>query len=139
MSFDSSPENPFRQRGLWTLLLYLPYAFYMASFTYANGDEPGARESEPSQVDARFSSVHGFSALLGEFSEGIFVTLVVLSQIGLFVCSSIAAKKAGFWYEDQVGAGQCSFWRWFCGGNPNRSVAVTLTRPTSFDEFPVFA
>lgn len=63
---------------LWTLLLYLPYAFYMASFTYANGDEPG------------------------EFSEGIFVTLVVLSQIGLFVCSSIAAKKAGFWYEDQV-------------------------------------
>ena len=26
---------------LWTLLLYLPYAFYMASFTYANGDEPG--------------------------------------------------------------------------------------------------
>ena len=39
----------------------------------------------------------------GEFSEGIFVTLVVLSQIGLFVCSSIAAKKAGFWYEDQAG------------------------------------
>lgn len=31
------------------------------------------------------------------------MTLVVLSQIGLFVCSSIAAKKAGFWYEDQAG------------------------------------
>ncbi|CAK9106774.1 unnamed protein product [Durusdinium trenchii] len=63
---------------LWTLLLYLPYAFYMASFTYANGDEPGP------------------------FSEGIFITLVVLSQIGLFVCSSVASKGAGFHYEDQV-------------------------------------
>ncbi|CAE7476677.1 unnamed protein product [Symbiodinium pilosum] len=50
----------------------------MASFTYANGDEPG------------------------EFSEGIFITLVVLSQIGLFVCSSIASKMAGFHSEDQV-------------------------------------
>eukprot|EP00438_Fugacium_kawagutii_P020092 Skav232644 [mRNA] locus=scaffold2334:17884:21719:- [translate_table: standard] len=32
---------------LWTLLLYLPYAFYMASFTYANGDEPGVLLASP--------------------------------------------------------------------------------------------
>jgi len=63
---------------LWTLLLYLPYAYYMASFTYARGDEPG------------------------HFSEGIFITLVVGSQIGLFVASSIAAKKTRFRYESEV-------------------------------------
>lgn len=40
--------------------------------------------------------------LAGPFSEGIFITLVVLSQIGLFVCSSVASKGAGFHYEDQV-------------------------------------
>jgi len=62
----------------WTVFLYLPYAFYMASFTYARGDEPG------------------------EFSEGIFITLVVGSQIGLFVASSIAAKKAQYRYEADV-------------------------------------
>ena len=38
----------------------------------------------------------------GEFSEGIFITLVVLSQIGLFVCSSVASKMAGFHSEDQA-------------------------------------
>ena len=31
---------------LWTLLLYMPYAYYMASFTYANGDEPGWDQRE---------------------------------------------------------------------------------------------
>ena len=39
------------------------------------------------------------------------MTLVVLSQIGLFVCSSIAAKKAGFWYEDQAGV-ECASCGW---------------------------
>eukprot|EP00913_Durusdinium_trenchii_P012476 g11712.t1 len=41
-------------------------------------------------------------AIARPFSEGIFITLVVLSQIGLFVCSSVASKGAGFHYEDQV-------------------------------------
>ncbi|CAE8666487.1 unnamed protein product [Polarella glacialis] len=50
----------------------------MASFSYANGDEPG------------------------EFSEGIFVCLVVASQIGLFVVSSLGAKHAAFHNEDQT-------------------------------------
>jgi hypothetical protein len=64
--------------ALWTFLLYLPYAFYMSSFSYARGDEPG------------------------HFSEGIFVALVVGSQIGLFVASSIAAKNAQYRYESDV-------------------------------------
>ena len=34
---------------MWTFILYIPYALYMSSFSYANGDEPG------------------------EFSEGLFI------------------------------------------------------------------
>lgn len=60
----------------WTFLLYAPYAHYMGSFSYANGDEPG------------------------EMSEGIFIGLVVGSQIGLFVVASIASRQAGFCFED---------------------------------------
>merc|ERR1719215_1983897 len=50
----------------------------MSSFTYARGDEPGL------------------------FSESIFIALVVGSQIGLFVASSVAAKKAQYRYEADV-------------------------------------
>jgi hypothetical protein len=50
----------------------------MASFSYANGDEPGV------------------------MSECIFVGLVVGSQIGIFVASSVAAKQCGFHYESEV-------------------------------------
>ncbi|CAJ1396592.1 unnamed protein product [Effrenium voratum] len=64
--------------AIWTFILYIPYAFYMASFSYANGDEPG------------------------EFSEGIFICLVVGSQIGLFVVSSMGAKYAAFHSEDET-------------------------------------
>jgi len=62
----------------WTFLLYIPYALYMASFSFANGDEPG------------------------EFSESIFIVLVVGSQIGLFVVSSMGAKFAQFQSEDET-------------------------------------
>lgn len=64
--------------AIWTFLLYIPYALYMSSFSYANGDEPG------------------------EFSEGIFISLVVGSQLGLFVVSSIGAKYAAFHTEDET-------------------------------------
>jgi len=60
----------------WTGLLYMPYAHYMGSFSFANGDEPG------------------------EMSEGIFVGLVVAAQIGLFVVASMASHNAGFSFED---------------------------------------
>ncbi|CAE7441301.1 unnamed protein product [Symbiodinium natans] len=50
----------------------------MASFSYANGDEPG------------------------EFSEGLFICLVVGSQLGLFVVSSMGAKHASFQSEDET-------------------------------------
>jgi len=66
----------------WTVLLYLPYEHYMASFSYANGDEPG------------------------EISEIIFVCLVVVAQIGLFVCANVLAHHAGFRYEDNH---QCAY------------------------------
>jgi len=61
---------------LWTVILYLPYARYMGSFSYANGDEPP------------------------EVGELIFVLLVVLAQVGLFVVASNVAESAGFRYED---------------------------------------
>lgn len=64
--------------AVWTFLLYIPYALYMSSFSYANGDEPG------------------------EFSEGLFICLVVGSQIGLFVVSSMGAKYAAFHSEDET-------------------------------------
>lgn len=64
--------------AVWTFLLYIPYAYYMASFSYANGDEPG------------------------EFSEGLFICLVVGSQLGLFVVSSMGAKHACFHSEDET-------------------------------------
>lgn len=60
----------------WTVILYLPYAHYMGSFSYANGDKPG------------------------EMSEGIFVCLVVAAQIGLFVVAGQVAHHSGFCYED---------------------------------------
>jgi hypothetical protein len=64
--------------AIWTFLLYIPYALYMSSFSYANGDEPG------------------------EFSECIFISLVVGSQLGLFAVSSMGAKYAAFHTEDEM-------------------------------------
>lgn len=63
---------------VWTVVLYIPYALYMSSFSFANGDEPG------------------------KFSECIFIALVVGSQIGLFVVSSMGAKNAKFTTEDET-------------------------------------
>jgi len=63
---------------IWTVVLYIPYASYMSSFSFANGDEPG------------------------KFSESIFIALVVGSQIGLFVVSSMGAKNAKFRSEDEM-------------------------------------
>jgi len=62
----------------WTVLLYLPYAYYVASFSYANGDEPGI------------------------LSSSIFCALVVGSQIGLFCVSKFAAECSCFLYQDQM-------------------------------------
>jgi len=62
----------------WTVILYLPYAFYMSSFSYAHGDEPG------------------------HFSEGLFICLVVCSQLGLFAVSSFAAKRARFHFSSHT-------------------------------------
>jgi len=62
----------------WTLVLYLPYAHYMASFTYEHGDEPG------------------------KFSEGLFIGLVVGSQFLIFIVCTWAAKSDRFKYTSQV-------------------------------------
>eukprot|EP00405_Crypthecodinium_cohnii_P036238 CAMPEP_0206547360 /NCGR_PEP_ID=MMETSP0325_2-20121206/13251_1 /ASSEMBLY_ACC=CAM_ASM_000347 /TAXON_ID=2866 /ORGANISM="Crypthecodinium cohnii, Strain Seligo" /LENGTH=995 /DNA_ID=CAMNT_0054046653 /DNA_START=46 /DNA_END=3033 /DNA_ORIENTATION=- len=61
---------------IWVVVLYLPYEFWMRSFSFANGDEPG------------------------EMAEIIFIGLVVGAQIGLFVTANILAHHAGFIYED---------------------------------------
>ena len=61
---------------LWTVIFYIPYAHYLASFSYANGDKAGV------------------------FSEGIFCSLVVGSQRGLCFLSNIAAVRTRFRYTD---------------------------------------
>jgi len=61
----------------WTVLLYLPYAHYETSFSYANGDEPGL------------------------FSEGLFTALVVGSQIALFMVCSKASQDIGYHSVDE--------------------------------------
>jgi len=62
----------------WTFVLYLPYAYYMASFTYEHGNEPGM------------------------FSETVFICLVVGSQLGVFIASATAASNARFHYTSQL-------------------------------------
>eukprot|EP00441_Pelagodinium_beii_P015297 CAMPEP_0197655374 /NCGR_PEP_ID=MMETSP1338-20131121/39413_1 /TAXON_ID=43686 ORGANISM="Pelagodinium beii, Strain RCC1491" /NCGR_SAMPLE_ID=MMETSP1338 /ASSEMBLY_ACC=CAM_ASM_000754 /LENGTH=918 /DNA_ID=CAMNT_0043231009 /DNA_START=31 /DNA_END=2787 /DNA_ORIENTATION=+ len=77
-SYAMSTLNLLLSCCAWTVLLYMPYAMYMSSFSYANGDEPG------------------------EFSEGLFIGLVVGSQFGLFAVSSMGAKKCAFHSEDEM-------------------------------------
>lgn len=67
---------------LWTVVLYIPYAHYMASFSFANGDEPG------------------------EMSEMLFVSLVVGAQFGLFITANVVSHAAGFCFEDDK---QCCY------------------------------
>jgi hypothetical protein len=67
----------FLSLAAWTLILYAPYAHYMASFSFANGDEPG------------------------EMSEMLFVTLVVGAQFGLFIAANMISHHAGYRFEDE--------------------------------------
>lgn len=75
--FTVSSANIFLTCMAWTVLLYLPYAHYMSAFSYANGDEPS------------------------QLAESVFIGLVVGSQIGLFVASSIGTEFCQCHYEDQ--------------------------------------
>lgn len=61
---------------VWTVLLYLPYAKYMASFSYANGDEPGP------------------------IAETLFVCLVVAGNLCICVAAAVCVKSAGFRFVD---------------------------------------
>jgi hypothetical protein len=61
---------------VWTVLLYLPYARYMASFSYANGDEPG------------------------HIAETLFVCLVVAGNLCICVAAAVCVKSAGFKFVD---------------------------------------
>jgi len=61
----------------WTVLLYLPYAHYMASFSYANGDEPG------------------------RMAETVFATLVTAGNLLICITAGKYTKSAGFRYIDE--------------------------------------
>eukprot|EP00933_Yihiella_yeosuensis_P051491 TRINITY_DN4943_c0_g2_i1.p1 TRINITY_DN4943_c0_g2~~TRINITY_DN4943_c0_g2_i1.p1 ORF type:complete len:964 (-),score=183.11 TRINITY_DN4943_c0_g2_i1:158-3049(-) len=63
---------------VWSICLFYPYAIYMSSFSYANGDKPGM------------------------LSKNIFSILVVLAQLGLFVASKVCSELIGWRYEDSV-------------------------------------
>eukprot|EP00930_Biecheleria_cincta_P043299 TRINITY_DN29750_c0_g1_i1.p1 TRINITY_DN29750_c0_g1~~TRINITY_DN29750_c0_g1_i1.p1 ORF type:complete len:987 (+),score=116.44 TRINITY_DN29750_c0_g1_i1:49-3009(+) len=64
--------------SIWTVVLYIPYAWYLTSFSYSNGDAPGA------------------------FSNCIFISIVVGSQTGLFIVSSTVAKFLKFRSKDDM-------------------------------------
>mmetsp|Transcript_98803 Transcript_98803/g.175961 ORF Transcript_98803/g.175961 Transcript_98803/m.175961 type:complete len:973 (+) Transcript_98803:74-2992(+) len=63
---------------IWAMCLYLPYACYVASFSYANGDEPSGMTN----------SLMGFLVPLG-------------NQILYFVCLT-CSERVGFFYYDTV-------------------------------------
>jgi hypothetical protein len=56
----------------WTVILYIPYAHYMSSFTYSNGDEPSF------------------------FAENTFIILVFGAQFGLFILAQRVAGYVGY-------------------------------------------
>jgi len=62
----------------WAVFLYLPFAHYVNSFSYANGDAPGL------------------------FAEVLFVALVVCARMGLIACSQTAARRSSFLYTSRV-------------------------------------
>eukprot|EP00928_Gymnodinium_smaydae_P034207 TRINITY_DN242_c2_g1_i1.p1 TRINITY_DN242_c2_g1~~TRINITY_DN242_c2_g1_i1.p1 ORF type:complete len:939 (+),score=81.86 TRINITY_DN242_c2_g1_i1:222-2819(+) len=62
----------------WVTLFYVPYVSYEVSFTYRNGDEPGA---------------------MGDLA---FTVIVVGTQVGLFTASAMLAEGCGFCTEGQV-------------------------------------
>mmetsp|Transcript_145866 Transcript_145866/g.254470 ORF Transcript_145866/g.254470 Transcript_145866/m.254470 type:complete len:1035 (-) Transcript_145866:122-3226(-) len=63
---------------VWALCIYLPYAYYVCSFSYARGESPGL------------------------FASSFFMVLVVTgNQIMYFLCSHVA-YKVRFWFSDSV-------------------------------------
>lgn len=66
--------------AVWMGVIYLPYAYYMASFSYASGEEPS------------------------EISEALFTALVVGGNLGMFVVSDWVAEYVGFTTTDLRGA-----------------------------------
>lgn len=60
----------------WCILLYLPYAYYMCSFSYAHGEEPDA-----------------FAAML-------FTGLIVGGNQGMYFLADVISQNAEFGFED---------------------------------------
>jgi hypothetical protein len=61
---------------LWCCVIYLPYAYYLTSFSYANGDEPGALISQ------------------------VFNLLVVIGNQLMYYLADLVSQHAGFCFED---------------------------------------
>jgi len=66
----------------WTVMMYLPYARFMASFSYANGDEPGFWE------------------------ETFFSVLVVAGNLSIAIVALLLIKGAGYRFFDDE---ECSY------------------------------
>mmetsp|Transcript_55062 Transcript_55062/g.98211 ORF Transcript_55062/g.98211 Transcript_55062/m.98211 type:complete len:1005 (+) Transcript_55062:121-3135(+) len=63
---------------VWTVALYLPYAYYVSSYSYIHGDEPP------------------------HYAEYIFVGLVVGAQVLLFIAAGKASHNCHFHYEEET-------------------------------------
>eukprot|EP00933_Yihiella_yeosuensis_P050548 TRINITY_DN48352_c0_g1_i1.p1 TRINITY_DN48352_c0_g1~~TRINITY_DN48352_c0_g1_i1.p1 ORF type:complete len:1070 (+),score=175.40 TRINITY_DN48352_c0_g1_i1:133-3342(+) len=83
LSVDGRPGRFLRGIGVlllgllgWALVVYMPYAMYMTSFSYENGDEP-----------------HGVVAM-------VFPLVVTVANILLYLVCSNISEYIGFWFED---------------------------------------
>jgi len=62
---------------LWCGLFYLPYAYFMCSFSYAHGEVPGA------------------------LAENVFTVLVVAGNQGMYFLADVVADRANFGFADE--------------------------------------
>jgi len=86
---------------LWGILFYLPYAYYVAAFTYAHGDEP----------DSVSSTIFGLLVVIG-------------NQVMYFICATVT-EYAGFQFLDYNQAFYTVLYSLACGINVTVDLMIT--------------
>jgi len=87
--------------ALWSVLFYLPYAYYVTAFTYANGDEPSL------------------------FANTIFTFLVVGGNLAMYAVADAVTTWADFGFEDDRQFWYNVYYLVACLLNVTADIAVT--------------